>query len=112
MNKNNRNLYEGMYAISAAISDEQRQRVIDEIQSDITQHGGEVIKIHNQGRKRLAYQIKGHRDAYYYVMYFELKPEAVDPLWAEYRLNNNILRFVTLRTDKVMEEIKFKPLGE
>lgn len=112
MDKNKRNLYEGMYAISAALSDEQRQRVIDEIQSEITQHGGEVLKIHSQGRKRMAYEINGQREANYYVIYFEVSPEAISPMWREYRLNTNILRFVTCRTEKVLDEIKFKPIGE
>jgi small subunit ribosomal protein S6 len=112
MDKTKRNLYEGMYVVSAAISDEQRQRVMDELQSEITQHGGEVLKIHAQGRKRLAYEINGHRDAYYYVLYFEVKPEAIAPMWREYRLNTNLLRFITLTTEKVMDEIKFKSLGE
>lgn len=112
MSHKNKNLYEGMYIISATLSDDARHKALDRIQKGVTERGGEILKIHDQGRRRLAYEIDGHREGHYFVIYFTVLPEAVNELWQEYHLNEDLVRFVTLRTDKVMEKIEFKPLLE
>lgn len=112
MKKDQKNLYEGMYILSATLSDDARSKALDRIQSGITNAGGAVLKIHNQGRKRLAYEIDGHREGYYYILYFELSPAAITELWQEYHLNEDLVRFMTLRADEVVEKIEFKSLVE
>jgi small subunit ribosomal protein S6 len=112
MKQDKQNLYEGMYIISATLSDDARHKALDRITSGINQRQGEVVKIHDQGRRRLAYEINGHREGCYYIIYFKINPSAVEELWQEYHLNEDLIRFITLRTDKVMEKIEFKPLEE
>ena len=112
MSQQRQNLYEGMYIISATLSDDARQKALQRIQTGITQRGGEIVKIHDQGRRRLAYEIEGHREGHYFVIYFNLKTSGVPELWQEYHLNEDLIRFLTLRTDKVMEKIEFKSIGE
>ena len=62
MSQTRQNLYEGMYVISAKLSDDARHKALDKILAGIKKQGGEVKKIHEQGRKRLAYEINGHRE--------------------------------------------------
>lgn len=112
MKENRQNLYEGMYVISATLSDDARNKALDRIQTGITSRGGEIKKIHEQGRRRLAYEIKGHREGYYYILYFTAPAAAIEELWQEYHLNEDLIRFMTLRTEKVMDKIEFKPLVE
>lgn len=112
MTEKNKNLYEGMYIISATLSDDARHKALDKIQKGITERGGEILKIHDQGRRRLAYEIDGHREGHYFILYFNVKPEAINELWQEYHLNEDLVRFITLSADKVMEKIEFKPLLE
>ena len=106
------NLYEGMYVISAALSEDARKKALDKICMGITSRGGEIVKIHDQGRRRLAYQIERHREGNYFVIYFNLKPAGVAELWQDYHLNEDLVRFITLRTDDVMNKIEFKVLEE
>lgn len=112
MSQHRQNLYEGMYVISATLSEEARQKALDKILAGITGHGGEIKKIHEQGRKRLAYDISGHREGYYYVVYFTAPTAAISELWHEYHLNEDLVRFITLKAEKVVEKIEFKPLVE
>jgi small subunit ribosomal protein S6 len=112
MKEQKQNLYEGMYVISATLSDDARTKALEKIQTGITQKGGEIVKIHDQGRRRLAYQIEGHREGHYYIVYFNLKTSGIADLWQEYHLNEDLIRFITLRADKVLEKIEFKPLVE
>jgi len=106
------NLYEGMYVISATLSDDARNKALDKIQVGITGRGGEIVKIHDQGRRRLAYEIDGHREGHYYIVYFNLNTSGIAELWQEYHLNEDLIRFITLRAEKVMDKIEFKVLEE
>ncbi len=106
------NLYEGMYILSAHLTEDARNKAFEKIKKSITDKGGEIVKIHDQGKRRLAYPITQNREGYYYLMYFTVDPIAISELWHDYRLNENLIRFITLRTDEVLEELKFKQLPE
>ncbi len=111
MNKNERKgLYEGMYILSATLSDESRKKAFEKITSGITEKGGEILKIHEQGRRKLAYEIDGRREGFYYVVYFNVPTQAIKELWKEYHLHEDLVRFMTMRTEKVLDSLEFKPL--
>jgi small subunit ribosomal protein S6 len=112
MSQKKQPLYEGMYVISATLSDDARNKALDKIQAGITQRGGEILKIHDQGRRRLAFEIDGHREGHYYIVYFNIKTSGIAELWQEYHLNEDLIRFITLRADKVMDKIEFKVLED
>jgi small subunit ribosomal protein S6 len=112
MSQTKQNLYEGMYVIKATLSDDARSKALDKIKNGITGRQGEVVKIHDQGRRRLAYEIDGLREGHYYILYFNAIPEAIAELWQEYHLNEDLIRFITLRAEKAMEKIEFKALEE
>ncbi|MDR3624335.1 MAG: 30S ribosomal protein S6 [Chlamydiales bacterium] len=105
-------LYEGMYILSATLSEDARQKALEKIKTGILSRGGEILKLHEQGRRRLAYEINGRREGFYFLLYFTVKSPAIAELWREYHLNEDLIRFMTLRTESVMEKIEFKPLEE
>jgi len=105
-------LYEGMYVLSAQLSDAALNETFDGIIKGLEANGGKIMKIHNQGKRRLAYQIGTHKEGHYYLVYFEAPPSVIAKQWQGYKLNDGIVRFMTLRTDKVLEELKFKQLPE
>lgn len=110
MKEKKTNLYEGMFIISATLSDDARHKALEKIQKEITDRKGKVLKVHDQGRRRLAYKINGHREGYYFLIYFNAPTDAINEMWREYRLNEDLIRFMTVATDKVMEKIEFKPV--
>jgi small subunit ribosomal protein S6 len=112
MSEKKQNLYEGMYVLKATLSDEARNKALDKIKTGITSRGGEVVKIHDQGRRRLAYEIDGLREGHYYILYFNVVPSAIGEMWQEYHLNEDLIRFITLRAEAIMEKIEFKVLEE
>lgn len=112
MSKQKRQLYEGMYILSATLSDDARQKALEKITSGILEREGEVHKIHEQGRRKLAYEINGRREGYYYVIYFTVPSNSVIEMWKDYHLNEDLIRFVTLCTDEVLEKIEFKSLAQ
>lgn len=107
MKKQRKALYEGMYIISATLSDESRKKAFEKITDGIVSHGGEVLKVHEQGRRKLAYTIDGKREGCYYLVYFEAPTAAIPELWKDYPLHEDLIRFMTMRTEKVLETLEF-----
>jgi small subunit ribosomal protein S6 len=99
-----------MYILSAALSEDSRKKAFDKIVDGITSKGGLIQKIHEMGRRRLAYEIKGKREGYYYVLYFEAPTDVIDPLWKEYHLHEDLIRFTTLTAEEVLDTLEFKSI--
>jgi small subunit ribosomal protein S6 len=112
MKKDRKGLYEGMYILSATLSDESRKKAFDKITEGIVQKGGEVHKIHEQGRRKLAYEIDGKREGFYYVLFFTAPTSSILDLWKDYQLHEDLVRYMTMRVENVQETLEFKPLKQ
>lgn len=110
MTKNRKGLYEGMYILSASLSDDSRKKALDKITDEIAQKGGNLLKVFDQGRRKLAYSIKDKKEGHYYVLYFEAPTEAIQELWKEYPLHEDLIRFMTMRVEEIPASLEFKSL--
>ncbi len=110
MPKTHQHLYEGMYILSATLSEDARNKAIEKITASIGHNAGEVHKTFEQGRKKLAYEINGRREGYYYVIYFSAPSTSMPEMWKEYQLNEDLIRFMTTRAETVPEKIEFPTL--
>lgn len=112
MKKEKTQLYEGMYILNPTLSEDARKKALERISNGITHHGGEVCKVHDQGRKKLSYEIRGSREGYYYLIYFKAPTTKLAQLWRDYHLNEDLLRFMTLKAEAIMDSLEFKKLPE
>ncbi len=112
MDKNRKYLYEGMYIISATLSDDARTKAMEKIQEGVLKRGGEIHKQHDLGRSKLAYDINGRKEGHYYVLFFSINPIHINDLWKDYHLHEDLMRFMTLRSEAVQEELTFKTISE
>lgn len=103
-------LYEGMYILSASLSEESRKKAFDKITEGILQKGGTIPKTFEMGRRKMAYEINGKREGYYYVVFFEAPTQTIKELWKEYPLHEDLIRYMTMRVEKFPENLQFKPL--
>lgn len=110
MSKNRKQLYEGMYILSATLSDESRKKAFEKITDGIVREGGEIRRIHEMGRRKLAYEIDGRREGFYYVVYFSSPTAAIDKLWKDYQLHEDLIRFATMKAEEVLESLEFKTI--
>lgn len=105
-------LYEGMYIVNSTLTDDARNKALDKILEGITSRGGEILKNHDFGRRRLAYEINSLREGHYYVIYFKVDPKAITEMKGEYRLMEDLIRHMITTPKEVMDKIEFKPLTE
>ncbi len=92
--------YESVTIINAALEDDQVETTIARMQEVITTHGGEIIEVDKWGRKRLAYPIKKAKSGYYAVYRFNASTDLIAILERNYRLDENIIRYLTIALDK------------
>lgn len=95
-----KNHYETAIIINAALDDEQIESILTRIQDRITTNGGVIDETEKWGRKRLAYMIDKHRVGYYIIYRFEAPSALISDLERFLRLDESILRFLTIKLEK------------
>ncbi|MBQ1520494.1 MAG: 30S ribosomal protein S6, partial [Clostridia bacterium] len=58
------NKYETLYVINAELTDEETKSVIEKFTKVITDNGGEIEKVDEWGKRRLAYPINYKTEGY------------------------------------------------
>jgi small subunit ribosomal protein S6 len=102
-----KNVYESAILINAALDDQQIESIITRIKDLITNNGGEIREIEDWGRKRLAYPVEKSKIGYYAIYRFDASGDIVAKLERAYTLDEQILRFVTLKLGKnALEQIE------
>lgn len=112
MSKKELRLYEGMYILNASLSEDALKKALERITKTIEESGGAIHKIHEMGRKKLAYEIDGYKQGQYFLLYFSVNPTLLEEMWKEYHLNEDLIRYVTMQAENVLEKLEFKPLEE
>ncbi len=106
------NLYEGMHILSASLSEGALEKALERVKATIEEFGGKIEKVIPMGRKKFAYEINNTRHGEYFLIYFSSPPSAVVEIKKEYKINEDLIRAMILRTDTVPEKLEFQTLGE
>ena len=91
------NSYETVIILSSELSEEQESGVTGRVEEIIKQFKGNVVKFEPLGKKRLAYAIKKNLKGKYFYWQYEALSDVVSELERNLKLNDNILRFMTIR---------------
>ena len=92
------NKYESVIIIRPNLEEGEIEGIVTEI-TDLINENGEVTKVDKIGVKKLAYEISKCKEGYYIVIYFEAKEDVIVELERNYRINENIIKFITIRKD-------------
>ena len=96
-------LYETVIIIRQETSSQQVEALGDTCEDVVKQNGGSIKKRENWGLRSLAYKIKKNKKGHYILFNIEASPTAVHELERLLRLNEDILRYLTLRIDELDE---------
>ena len=84
--------YELMTIFKPNLDAEEVDKVIEKINSVITEFGGNVVSTDKAGRKKLAYEIQNFRDGFFATTVLSIPAEKIAEFKRQLRLNDNILR--------------------
>jgi small subunit ribosomal protein S6 len=91
------NQYEIMYVIDAALEDSSRVELIDRFSDLVKKNGGEIDRIDEWGKRRLAYAINYKTEGYYVLMYVKAPSEMPKELERNFQINDKVLRSLVIR---------------
>jgi small subunit ribosomal protein S6 len=101
-------LYESLFIIRPSVSDEETNALIEKMKAVADKTGAQFIKAENWGRKKLAYEVRRERKGTYVYFYFRAPNNTVGELERAYRLEDNIIKFLTVYLEK--ELVPRRPL--
>ncbi|MEA5002472.1 MAG: 30S ribosomal protein S6 [Christensenella sp.] len=91
--------YESMYILKPDMEEEKKDALVKRFSDIVTNNGGTVEKIDEWGKKRLAYPIHYINDGYYVLMHFEAESELPTELERNYKISDDVLRFMVINLD-------------
>jgi small subunit ribosomal protein S6 len=96
-------LYETVFIARQDISGPQVDALADQFTAIVTEQGGEVKKRESWGLRNLAFRIKKNRKGHYVLFNLDAPAAAVSEMERNMRLNEDILRYLTIRVDELEE---------
>lgn len=100
-------LYESMFILDPTLTEEGVEEELERVRKAVSSGGGEVEALNVWGRRELAYEIGGHEEGIYALLYFR-GAEAVPELKREMALAAGIIRHMVVAAN----EAAIWPLGE
>jgi small subunit ribosomal protein S6 len=93
--------YELMLLLRPDLEDDKLQAAVEKVTRAIVNAGGSLSKVSPWGKRRLAYDIKRHREASYFLIHFDIEPDQVREIERGMLISEEILRhLVTVLEDR------------
>lgn len=93
------NKYESVVIINPNLEAEAIKAIIAKI-SDLINADGKLEKVDEIGKKKLAYEIQKNKEGYYISFNFEANPKAISELERNYRITDEIIKFMTIKVEE------------
>lgn len=91
--------YEAMYIINPTVEAEARTALIEKFSQVITGNGGQVESVEELGMKKLAYEINYIAEGYYVLVNFEAEATLPAELERNFRINENVMRYIVIKKE-------------
>ncbi len=92
------NKYESIIIISPVVEEEGIKSLITKF-SDLINSEGKVESVEEMGKRKLAYEVKKNKEGYYVLFNFEAKPELIVELERNYRITDEVIKFIVVRKE-------------
>lgn len=95
--------YEHTFIARQDLTPNKVSELADKYAAVITENGGKVTKREDWGLRNLAYKIQKNRKGYYMMFNVDAPAKAVIELERLERIDENLLRFLTVKVDELEE---------
>lgn len=94
------NHYETVFILNPVLSDDQIKETVKKYEDFLVSKGAEMISKENWGLKKLAYPIQHKKSGFYHLFEYRVAGEAISPLEVEFRRDERMMRYLTVKLDK------------
>ncbi len=92
------NKYESVIIINPSLEEEGIKGLIQRF-TDLINTDGKLESVEEMGKKKLAYEVKKNKEGYYVLFNFEAKPELIAELERNYRITDEVIKFIVVRKE-------------
>ncbi len=93
------NKYESVIIINPSVDEEGVKSLVSKF-TDLINTDGKVEKVDDLGKRKLAYEVKKQKEGYYQIFNFEANPELIKELERNYRITDEVIKFMTIKVDE------------
>jgi len=86
-----------MLLLSPAAPEEQRAKILADVESAITKVDGSIERKDDWGQRPLAYRIQHQPDADYHLLQFKAPPSLIETLSHDLRITDGVVRFRVIK---------------
>ena len=94
------NQYETVFILTPVLSDDQMKETVNKFKGLLTDNGAELINEELWGLKKLAYPIQKKSTGFYVMFEFKAEPTLIKKLETNYRRDEKVIRFQTVKLEK------------
>lgn len=95
--------YETLYIVSPELDKGNIDNLNNKMKSIVQENGGKVIRLTRWGKRDLAYKIKKYNSGFYVHLNYFGEGRTVTELQRNLRLNENILRYLTVKLSEAVD---------
>ena len=93
------NKYESVIIINPSVDDE-KLKELEKKFTDLINKDGKLTKVDELGKKKLAYEVRKNKEGIYVVFYFEANPSLIAELERNYRITDEVIKFIVIRVEE------------
>ncbi|MBT8178111.1 MAG: 30S ribosomal protein S6 [Eudoraea sp.] len=94
------NHYETVFILNPVLSDTQIEETVKKFEDFLKKQGAKMVVKENWGLKKLAYPIQNKKSGFYHLFEFAAPGEAINPYEQEFKRDERVMRFLTVKLDK------------
>ncbi len=91
--------YELGIVLVPTLSEEDKLASLEKVKELVVRFGGEVTKVDDWGKRRLAYEINKIKEGYYYFIDFSANGDAPAEIESRIRIMESVMRYLTIRLE-------------
>ena len=96
--------YESVVITRPELTETQVENLTNELVAIITSESGKVESTENWGLRNLAYKVKKNKKGHYFLLNIVCNPSAVFEYERQMRINEDIIRFLTIKINNISEK--------
>ena len=104
--------YETVFIATPVLSEDQMKETVDKFRNILQKNGAEIVHEEDWGLRKLAYPIEKKSTGFYHLIEFKSEGQAIDNVEIEFKRDERILRFLTVKMDKYAVEYAEKKRRE
>ena len=102
------NQYETVFILTPVLSDEQMKETVAKFRKLLEDNGADIVNEEAWGLKKMAYPIQKKSTGFYCLLEFKAEPTIVNTLEVNFKRDERVIRFITVKLDKYAIEYAAK----